>query len=161
MHVCLCEQEIKDSTDKSFSKSEVGRRNLLSAKFFSSGYREIVADENLASDMKDGMSLMVVASAYYALGKFEWALEVYQRAGVELKKKIAASSPEYIVYCTKLFNNMACVYFEMKKYDKAMKTWQRALELCNDENEDYAFWTASILDQVSIMNNMVSACNLS
>ena len=104
--------------------------------------------------------MMVVASAYYALGKFESALEVYQRAGVEMRKKIAASSPEYIVYCTKLFNNMACVYFEMKKYDKAMKTWQRALELCNDENEDYALWTASILDQASIMNNMVSACNM-
>jgi len=42
----------------------------------------------------------------------------------------------------------------MKKYDKAMKTWQRALELCNDENEDYASWTACILDQASIMNNM-------
>lgn len=99
---------------------------------------------------------MVVASSYYALGKFESALEVYQRAGVELKKKIASSSPEYILHCTKLFNNMACVYFELKKYDKAMKTWQRALELCNDENEDYALWTASVLDQASIMNNMVS-----
>lgn len=39
-----------------------------------------------------------------------------------------------------------------------MKTWQRALELCNDDNEDYALWSASILDQASIMNNMVCMC---
>lgn len=103
---------------------------------------------------------MIVASAYYALGKFESALEAYQRAGDEMKKKITASSPEYIVHCTKLFNNMGCVYFEMKKYDKAMKTWQRALELCNDGNEDYASWTSCVLDQASIMNNMVSESDL-
>ncbi|KAL7495584.1 hypothetical protein ACHAWT_009579, partial [Skeletonema menzelii] len=148
-------EEIKDSTDKSFTKTEVGLRNLLSAKFLSSGYREIIADEKfVSSSMKEGVSMMIVASAYYALGKFESALEAYQRAGDEMKKKITASSPEYIAHCTKLFNNMGCVYFEMKKYDKAMKTWQRALELCNDENEDYASWTSCILDQASIMNNM-------
>ena len=149
-------QEIKDKSDKTFTKTELGRRNFVAAKFLSSGYREIVADEKLAPT-KDGVSMMIVAGAYYALGKFESALEVYQRAGEELKKK-TASSPKYIVHCTKLFNNMACVYFEMKKYDKAMKTWQRALELCNDDNEDYALWSASILDQASIMNNMVCMC---
>ena len=123
----------------------------------SSAYREIVSDEIFTSPgMNDGVSLMVVASAYYALGKFDSALEFYQRAGDELEKKITASSFEFIVHCTKLFNNMGCVYFEMKKYDKAMKTWQRALELCNDENEEYTSWTLSILDQASIMNNMVS-----
>ena len=150
-------EEIKDRTDKSFTKTELGRRNLLAAKFLSSGYREIVNDEKLVPTIKDGLSMMIVAGAYYALGKFGAALEVYQRAGVELKKKIVASSPEYIMHCTKLFNNMGCVYFEMKEYDKAMKTWQRALELCNDDDEDYALWTAaSVLDQASIMNNMVS-----
>ena len=158
----MFDQEIKDSTDKSFTKTEVGLRNLLSAKFLSSGYREIIADEKFtSSSMKEGVSLMIVASAYYALGKFESALEAYQRAGDALKKKITASSSEYIVHCTKLFNNMGCVYFEMKKYDKAMKTWQRSLELCNEENEDDASWTSCILDQASIMNNMVSESDLS
>ena len=103
---------------------------------------------------KDGLALMLVAGAYYALGKFETALSVYQRAGIELKQKIS-TSPEYTVHCAKLFNNMACVYFETNKYEKAMQTFQRALQLFhNDDEEDYNRWCAAILDQACIMNNM-------
>lgn len=100
---------------------------------------------------------MVIAGAYYALGKFKAALSVYQRAGIELKKKIIATASDYkyTIQCAKLFNNMGCVYFEMNKYDKAMETFQRALQLFHGEtNGDNAAWTAAILDQASIMNNM-------
>mmetsp|Transcript_18034 Transcript_18034/g.31054 ORF Transcript_18034/g.31054 Transcript_18034/m.31054 type:complete len:263 (-) Transcript_18034:258-1046(-) len=119
-------------------------------------YREVIRDENGKSDItsNDGLSLMLVGSAYYALGKFESALSVYQRAGIELKKKIS-TCPEFTVHCAKLFNNMGCVYFEMSKYEKAMQTFQRALQLFHNENEDnYAAWSTAILDQASIMNNM-------
>ena len=124
-------------------------------------YRDVVksyeaeggdGDSNVPSH--DGLSLMVVAGAYYALGKFESAIAVYQKAGLKLKKKIA-TNPEYIVHCAKLFNNMGCVYYEMKKYEKAMTTFQRALALFHDDGEDnYASWVAAIMDQSSIMNNM-------
>lgn len=43
----------------------------------------------------------------------------------------------------------------MNKYEKAMQTFQRALELFHgDAAGDYAAWSAAILDQASIMNNM-------
>ena len=94
------------------AKNELGQRNLICVKFLSGAYREVIKE-----DATDGLSLMVVGSAYYALAKFEPALSVYQRAGLDLKKKIT-SSPEYIIHCAKLFNNMSCCYFEMHKYEK-------------------------------------------
>jgi tetratricopeptide (TPR) repeat protein len=43
----------------------------------------------------------------------------------------------------------------MQKYEKAMQTFQRALQLFhNDYEDDYASWVAAILDQAAIMNNM-------
>ena len=117
-------------------------------------YREVIKDEKDAPS-RDGLSLMVVASAYYAIGKFEMTLSVLQRAGIELSKKITTTSPEHNVFCAKLFNNMGCVYFEMGKYDKAMQTYQRALQLFhNDDSCNYSAWVAAIVDQASIMNNM-------
>ena len=108
-----------------------------------------------SEEINDSLSLMVIASAFYALGKFEAALSVYQRAGIELKKKITLSSPEYMIRCAKLFNNMGVCYFELGMYEKAMKTFQRALELFHsDQDTDYAAWVAAIVDQASIMNNM-------
>ena len=119
-------------------------------------YREVISDEANASS-RDGLSLMLVASSYYAIGKFGPALSVYQRAGIELKKEMSTTtSPGFsTIHCAKLFNNMGCVYFEMQKYEKAMQTFQRALQLFhNDYEDDYASWIAAILDQAAIMNNM-------
>jgi tetratricopeptide (TPR) repeat protein len=133
--------------------NELGRRNLICVKFLSGMYREIIKNETDVPS-RDGLSLMMVASAYYAIGKFEPALSVLQRAGVELSKKIT-TSPEHNVFCAKLFNNMGCAYFEMGKYEKAMQTYQRALQLFqNDDGCNYAAWVAAIVDQASIMNNM-------
>ena len=118
-------------------------------------YRDVINDEKDVPS-RDGLYLMVVASAYYALGKFEPALCVLQRAGLELSKKIS-TSPEYNVYCAKLFNNMGCAYFEMGKYEKSMQTYQRALRLFHNDGDgecDYAAWVGAIVDQASIMNNM-------
>jgi len=146
-------QEFED-VSKSLVKTELGQRNLTCAKFLSGMYQDVINDEKNISS-RDGLALMIVGSAYYALGKFEPALSVYQRAGSELMKKISTSAPEYTVHCAKLFNNMGCVYFEMNKYEKAMHTFQRALQLFhNDGDNDYASWSAAILDQASIMNNM-------
>jgi tetratricopeptide (TPR) repeat protein len=146
-------QELNANGKSSLVKNELGRRNLLCVKFLSGMYREVINDErDLPS--RDGLSLMVVASAYYAIGKFESALSVLQRAGVELSKKIT-TSPEHNVFCAKLFNNMGCAYFETGKYEKAMQTYQRALQLFhNDDGCNYAAWVAAIVDQASIMNNM-------
>mmetsp|Transcript_44434 Transcript_44434/g.93277 ORF Transcript_44434/g.93277 Transcript_44434/m.93277 type:complete len:554 (-) Transcript_44434:265-1926(-) len=149
-------EELNGSGGKALARTELGQRNLTCVKFLSGMYREVIRDENGKSDItsNDGLSLMLVGSAYYALGKFESALSVYQRAGIELKKKIS-TCPEFTVHCAKLFNNMGCVYFEMSKYEKAMQTFQRALQLFHNENEDnYAAWSTAILDQASIMNNM-------
>ena len=141
-------QELEESEEKA-SKSELGQRNLICTKFLAGMYREVIV-----IDTSDGMSLMVIANAYYALGKAKPALSVLQRAGIELKKKIASSS-EYTILCSKLFNNMACCYFELGKYDKAMQTFQRALELFHDGNSyDQTAWISAIVDQASIMNNM-------
>jgi tetratricopeptide (TPR) repeat protein len=118
-------------------------------------YREVINDEKDVPS-RDGLLLMVVASAYYAIGKFDPALSVLQRAGIELSKKIS-TSPQYKIYCAKLFNNMGCAYFEMGKYEKAMQTYQRALQLFHNDNDgecNYAAWVAAIVDQASIMNNM-------
>ena len=96
---------------------------------------------------------MLVASAHYALGKFEPALSVYQRAGIKLKEQMA-NSTEYTIHCAKLFNNIGCVYFEIGKYEKAMQSFQRALQLFHNSRLNYAAWNAAISDQSSIMNNM-------
>ncbi|KAL7527442.1 hypothetical protein ACHAXR_001959, partial [Thalassiosira sp. AJA248-18] len=142
-----------NTDSKSLAKTELGQRSLTCIKFLSGMYREVINDEK-KNPSRDGISLMLVAGAYYALGKFEPALAVYQRAGIELKKKIS-TSPAYTVHCAKLFNNMGCTYLEMNKYEKAMQTFQRALQLFHNDNEDnYAAWSAAILDQASIMNNM-------
>jgi tetratricopeptide (TPR) repeat protein len=146
-------EELNAAGKSYLSKSEVGKRNLICVKFLSGMYREVINDER-SNSTRDGLSLMVVGSAYYAIGKFEPALSVLQRAGIELSKKLS-TSPEYNVYCAKLFNNMGCVYFEMGKYEKAMQTFQRALQLFhNDDGCNYAAWIAAIVDQASIMNNM-------
>ncbi len=147
-------QELDDR--KLLPKNELGQRNLTCVKFLSGMYREVVADEQKMIASQDGLSLMVIANAHYALGKFEPALSLYQRAGVELKKRIATSHPEHTVHCAKLFNNMGCVYFEMNKFEKAMRTFQRALQLFHDDHDedDHAAWSAAILDQASVMNNM-------
>lgn len=149
-----CEyQELNANGKSSLEKNELGQRNLICVKFMSGMYREVINEEKQIP-AHDGLSLMVLAGAYYALGKFGEALSVYQRAAIELTKKIA-TSPEYVVHCAKLFNNMACVYFEMRKYEKAMQTYQRALQLFHNENEDnYAAFVSAILDQAAIMNNM-------
>ncbi len=117
-------------------------------------YREVINDEaNFPS--RDGLSLMIIACSYYAIGKFGPALSVYQRAGIELKKEVSNTSPGYTNHCAKLFNNMGCVYFEMQKYEKAMQSFQRALQLFHkDYDDDYVSWVAAILDQAAIMNNM-------
>jgi len=153
-------EELTDNdcdTDNSRAETELGRRNLTCVKFLSGMYREVIADETHL-DSRDGLSLMAVAGAYYALGKFEPALSVYQRAGIELRRKITArTSPEHDVHCAKLFNNMGCAYFERCKYEKAMQTFQRALQLFHhddDREDDYGAWSAAILDQACIMNNM-------
>ena len=146
-------EELSTAGKSSLSKNELGKRNLICVKFLSGMYREVINDER-ANSTRDGLSLMVVGSAYYAIGKFESALSVLQRAGIELSKKLS-KSPEYNVYCAKLFNNMGCVYFEMGKYEKAMQTFQRALQLFhNDDGCNYSAWIAAIVDQASIMNNM-------
>lgn len=145
-------EELNDSGKTYLTKNELGQRNLICAKFLSSMYREVTSDEKKTRS-NDGLSLMVVGSAFYALGKFEQALFTYQRAGKELKKKIE-KSPEYTIHCAKLFNNMGCVYFEMNKYEKAMQTFQRALQLFHNGNDESASWIGAILDQSSIMNNM-------
>ena len=137
------------------SKSELGRRNSLCVKFLSGMYRDVVNDERDVPS-RDGLYLMVVACAYYALGKFEPALCVLQRAGIELSKKIS-TAPEYNVYCAKLFNNMGCAYFELGKYEKAMHSYQRALQLFHNDADgvtNYGAWVCAIIDQASIMNNM-------
>ncbi|KAL9191212.1 hypothetical protein ACHAXT_000918 [Thalassiosira profunda] len=134
-------------------KSELGRRNITCLKFLSGNYRKVVNGEKKVPS-HDGLSLMVVGSAYYALGKFENALSVYQKAGVELMKNID-SSPECALRCAKLFNNLGVAYFEMDEYEKAMRTFQRALGLFQrDGGDDYGAWSAAILDQACIMNNM-------
>lgn len=146
-------EELNSAGKSYLSKSEVGKRNLICVKFLSGMYREVINDER-ANSTRDGLSLMVVGSAYYAIGKFETALSVLQRAGIELSKKLL-TSPEYNVFCARLFNNMGCIYFEMGKYEKAMQTFQRALQLFhNDDGYNYAAWIAAIVDQASIMNNM-------
>jgi tetratricopeptide (TPR) repeat protein len=138
----------------SLLKKERGRRNLICVKFLSGMYREVINDEANAPS-RDGLSLMIVASSYYAIGKFGPALSVFQRAGIELKKQISNTFPGYTNHCAKLFNNMGCVYFEMQKYEKAMQTFQRALQLFHkDYDDDYVSWVAAILDQAAIMNNM-------
>jgi len=155
-------EEVKgERNDYPLAKYELGHRNITCIRFLSGMYREVVkfyesegGDGNNIVPSHDGMSLMVVAAAYYALGKFDSAISVYQMAGLKLKKKIS-TNPEYIVHCAKLFNNMGCVYYEMKNYKKAMTTFQRALALFHDDGEDnYATWVAAIMDQASIMNNM-------
>ncbi|KAL3801699.1 hypothetical protein ACHAW5_010039 [Stephanodiscus triporus] len=146
-------EELNANGKSSLAKNDLGRRNLTCVKFLSGMYRDVIKDERDVPS-RDGLSLMVVASAYYAIGKFEPALSVLQRAGIELGKKIS-TSPEYTVFCAKLFNNMGCVYFEMGKYEKAMQTFQRALQLFHNDDEcNYTAWVAAILDQSSIMNNM-------
>jgi tetratricopeptide (TPR) repeat protein len=115
-------------------------------------YREVISQEKNGPS-QDGLSLMLVASAYYALGKFEPALSVYQRAGIKLKEQMN-NSTEYTICCAKLFNNIGCVYFEIGKYEKAMQTFQRALQLFHNSRLNYAAWNAAISDQSSIMNNM-------
>lgn len=95
-------------------KSEIGRRNVVCIKFLSGNYRKVVNGEKKIPSI-DSLSLMLVGSAYYALGKFEQALSAYQKAGIELRKKIG-NSPEVALSCAKLFNNMAgesnlCVTF--------------------------------------------------
>ncbi|KAL7535293.1 hypothetical protein ACHAWF_005121 [Thalassiosira exigua] len=146
--------ELKLTNDSDLlAKTELGHRNLISVKFLSGMYRELINDEK-ASTSKDGLSLMLVAGAFYALGQFDEALSSYQKAGADLKTKVSTSS-DYTIHCAKLFNNMGCVYFEMKKYEKAMQTFQRALQLFHNENDtDYATWSAAILDHAFIMNNM-------
>ena len=64
------------------------------------------------------------------------------------------NSTEYTICCAKLFNNIGCVYFEIGKYEKAMQTFQRALQLFHNSRLNYAAWNAAISDQSSIMNNM-------
>lgn len=147
-------QNINDKTDgHTLSKKE--QRNMVCAKLLSGMYRDIVSAYEDNEDVSyDGLTLMVIAGAFYAIGDFTESLKVYHKAGLVLKAKIA-TSPEYIVHCAKLFNNMGCVYYEMKKYEKAMQTFQRALQLFHDDKEDnYSYWVAAIMDQASIMNNM-------
>mmetsp|Transcript_22298 Transcript_22298/g.54019 ORF Transcript_22298/g.54019 Transcript_22298/m.54019 type:complete len:550 (-) Transcript_22298:181-1830(-) len=144
-------EELNDVNGKeSLVKSELGQRNLTCVKFLTGMYREVISDEKNIPP-HDGLSLMVLGGAFYALGKFEPALSVYQIAGIELKKKIA-SSPDFVIHCAKLFNNMGCVYFEMKKFEKAMKTFQRALQLFHNNGQNN--WMSWVSDQASILNNM-------
>jgi tetratricopeptide (TPR) repeat protein len=117
-------------------------------------YRDVVSSYECSYEHDDGLTLMVVASAYFAMGRFETSLAIYQKAGAKLRENLT-TDPECIVHCAKLFNNMGVVYYEMKKYEKAMQTFQRALQLFHDENEEnYSYWVSAIMDQASIMNNM-------
>jgi len=68
-------QELEASEGK-VSKSELGQRNLICTKFLAGLYREVIND----SDTSDGLSLMVIANAYYALGKHKPALSVLQES---------------------------------------------------------------------------------
>jgi len=137
---------------KSLSKNDAGKRNLTCCKFLAGSYREIINDEG-SKPTKDGLALMIVASSHYALGKYEPALSVFQRAGIELKKQIS-SKPEYVIHCAKLFNNMGVCYFEMNKFEKAMMTFQRALHLFHDGAETNETWIEAIADQGIILSNM-------
>ena len=117
-------------------------------------YRDVVSSYEASYEYDDGQTLMVVASAYFAMGKFETSLAIYQKAGGKLRENLTID-PDCIVHCAKLFNNMGVVYYEMKKYKKAMQTFQRALQLFHDENEsNSSYWISAIMDQASIMNNM-------
>lgn len=123
-------------------------------KLLSGMYRDVVSSYEASYDHDDGLTLMVVASAYFAMGRFDTSLAIYQKAGAKLRDMIS-KDPECIVHCAKLFNNMGVVYYEMKKYEKAMQTFQRALQLFHEENEEnYSYWVSAIMDQASIMNNM-------
>lgn len=137
---------------KSLTKNELGKRNLTCCKFLAGSYREIINDEK-SKPTKDGLALMTVASSHYALGKYESALSIFQRAGIELKKKIS-SKPEYVIHCAKLFNNMGVCYFEMNNFEKAMLTFQRALHLFHDGAETNEIWIEAIADQTIILSNM-------
>ena len=134
-----------------------GRRNALCAQFLAGLYRDVVADET-AAPSRDGPSLLVVAGAHYALGKFQLALAAYHRAGLALQTKVsttAAAPPARRVHCSAtLFNNLGCVYFELGRYEKAMRTFQRALALFHGDAEDAVAVDASVLAQASTLNNM-------
>ncbi|KAL3781619.1 hypothetical protein HJC23_001996 [Cyclotella cryptica] len=140
--------------EQSSSKNALELRNMTCLKLLSGMYRDVVSSYEASYSSGDGLTLMVVASAYFAMGRFETSLAIYQKAGAKLRESLT-TDPECIVHCAKLFNNMGVVYYEMKKYEKAMQTFQRALQLFHDENEDnYAYWVSAIMDQASIMNNM-------
>jgi tetratricopeptide (TPR) repeat protein len=148
-------QEVAESRDdQSQTKKALEVRNMTCLKLLSGMYRDVVSTYDASYEHNDGLALMVVASAYFAMGRFDTALAIYQKAGAKLREKLS-TDPECIVHCAKLFNNMGVVYYEMKKYEKAMQTFQRALQLFHDENEDnYSYWVSAIMDQASIMNNM-------
>ena len=151
----LCLQEHAESRDEpSETKKILELRNVTCLKLLSGMYRDVVSSYEASYDHDDGLALMVVASAYFAMGRFDTSLAIYQKAGAKLRERLTID-PECIVHCAKLFNNMGVVYYEMKKYEKAMQTFQRALQLFHDENEDnYSYWVSAIMDQASIMNNM-------
>jgi len=65
-----------EAIDGKVSKSELGQRNRICTKFLAGLYREVILD----SDTSDGLSLMIIANAYYALGKFKPALSVLQES---------------------------------------------------------------------------------
>ncbi|KAL3770579.1 hypothetical protein ACHAWO_000939 [Cyclotella atomus] len=148
-------EEVAESRgDQSQTKKALEVRNMTCLKLLSGMYRDVVSTYDASYEHNDGLALMVVASAYFAMGRFDTALAIYQKAGAKLREKLS-TDPECIVHCAKLFNNMGVVYYEMKKYEKAMQTFQRALQLFHDENEDnYSYWVSAIMDQASIMNNM-------
>eukprot|EP00956_Cyclotella_meneghiniana_P044080 scaffold300983_cov79-Cyclotella_meneghiniana.AAC.3 len=148
------EEHAESRNEPSETRKILELRNMTCLKLLSGMYRDVVSSYEASYDHDDGLALMVVASAYFAMGRFDTSLAIYQKAGAKLRERLT-TDPECIVHCAKLFNNMGVVYYEMKKYEKAMQTFQRALQLFHDENEDnYSYWVSAIMDQASIMNNM-------
>ncbi|MDE6714445.1 MAG: DUF4125 family protein [Lachnospiraceae bacterium] len=86
---------------------------------------ELMREMGLEGSVEYATSLLNVANAYRAFGKWEDSLTLYQQTQAIYKKKLSAGEFNY----ASLYNNWSLLYQEMQDFDNARIMLEKALEV--------------------------------
>ncbi len=95
---------------------------------------ELAKAMKLEGKVSFATTLLNAANAHRAAGLLKESLELYMQVFPIYEKELPADS----MYYANLYNNISLLYQEMKEYNKAKESLQKALSIC-EANEEAAF----------------------
>ncbi|MTJ07476.1 CHAT domain-containing protein [Anabaena sp. UHCC 0204] len=92
-------------------------------------FQEVLSlNKKLELKIEEGFTLNQIGMIYHTLGKYESALEYYQKS-LSVLQQVSSYPVEKTPWVWTVFFNMGDIYQSLGEYDRALSTYQQALKL--------------------------------